>query len=88
MIRIQKVWMRARQKIDTSDRDQESETFEEDVLSENTQTSVGFSAIELYEAKEVEETSTEEETKEEEQDFSGLVIARVNNYVNVKKYAK
>lgn len=69
---------------DTSDRDQESETFEEDVLSENTQTSVGFSAIELYEAKEVEETSTEEETKEEEQDFSGLVIARVNNYVNVR----
>lgn len=69
---------------DTSDMDQESETFEEDVLSESIQTSVGFSAIELYEAKEVEETSTEEETKEDEQDFSGLVIARVNNYVNVR----
>ncbi len=61
-------------------------------------TSAGFSASELSakgtasdesveeaQAEETEETSTEEETtQEEEQDFRGLVIAQVNNYVNVR----
>ena len=61
-------------------------------------TSAGFSVSELStkgtasdekveeaQAEETEETSTEEETtQEEEQDFRGLVIAQVNNYVNVR----
>lgn len=53
--------------------------------------SAGFSATDTYEDVETElETGTEEETEleteteEDGQDFSRLVIARVNNYVNVR----
>jgi cell wall-associated NlpC family hydrolase len=62
--------------------------------------SAGFSAIETYdldedatemeseseidEASEEVEEETEVETESDEQDFSGLVIARVSNYVNVR----
>lgn len=55
------------------------------------QTSAGFSATDTYEDVETEEaaedeteTETETETQEDAQDFSGLVIARVSNYVNVR----
>lgn len=65
---------------------------------EDVRTSAGFSATDTYEDIETEtadsettEEVTEEETTEEEtetveeaQDFSGLVIARVSNYVNVR----
>lgn len=60
-------------------------------------TSAGFSVSELStkgtasdiegekaQAEETEETTVEEKTTEEEQDFSSLVIAQVNNYVNVR----
>lgn len=52
-------------------------------------TSAGFSAIETYdkvvvETETVQETEIETETQEDAQDFSGLVIARVTNYVNVR----
>lgn len=51
------------------------------------QTSAGFSATDTYEDVETEEATedeTETETQEDAQDFSGLVIARVTNYVNVR----
>lgn len=55
------------------------------------QTSAGFSATDTYDDVETEEaaedeteTETETETQEDAQDFSGLVIARVSNYVNVR----
>lgn len=63
-------------------------------------TSAGFSALETYDDVETEEQSVKEKaekeeaeeeteteetaTEEEEQDFSGLVIAKVSNYVNVR----
>lgn len=78
----------------------ESEEAEESEQStEDVRTSAGFSATDTYEELETEEADTEayeEETLEEEaaeettesaeeaQDFSGLVIARVSNYVNVR----
>ncbi len=53
--------------------------------------SAGFSATDTYEDVETEleteaeeETELETETEEDGQDFSRLVIARVNNYVNVR----
>lgn len=50
------------------------------------QASAGFSATDTYDDIEIEEkTETEEVTQEEDaQDFSGLVIAQVTNYVNVR----
>ena len=68
------------------------------VEDSEVKTSAGFSATDTYEDIETEtadsettEEVTEEETTEEEtetveeaQDFSGLVIARVSNYVNVR----
>ena len=49
------------------------------------QTSAGFSATDTYDDVEIEEKAeTKTETKEDEQDFSGLVIAQVTNYVNVR----
>lgn len=64
----------------------------------DVKTSAGFSATDTYEDVETqmddsetveeatEEVTSEEETEtvEEAQDFSGLVIARVSNYVNVR----
>ena len=55
-------------------------------------TSAGFSVLELsangidkdMENQEAYAEETEETTTEEEQDFSSLVIAQVNNYVNVR----
>lgn len=55
-------------------------------------TSAGFSVLELsangidkgIENQEAYAEETEETTTEEEQDFSSLVIAQVNNYVNVR----
>ena len=66
------------------------ETSEPDT-DDDFQTSAGFSATDTYEDVETEEaaedeteTETETETQEDAQDFSGLVIARVRNYVNVR----
>lgn len=59
----------------------------EDGSEENNdfQASAGFSATDTYDDVEIEEeTETEEETVEDTQDFSGLVIAQVTNYVNVR----
>ena len=59
----------------------------EDGSEENNdfQASAGFSATDTYDDVEIEEeTETEEETAEDTQDFSGLVIAQVTNYVNVR----
>ncbi|MDE6220170.1 MAG: C40 family peptidase [Lachnospiraceae bacterium] len=57
--------------------------------SDDFQTSAGFSATDTYDDIEIdeeleEETEVETETEEDGQDFSGLVIARVTNYVNVR----
>lgn len=72
---------------------------EEQENSDELKTSAGFSATDTYDDAEIEsaaaeasleEASEEEgseettETVEETQDFSGLVIARVSNYVNVR----
>ena len=72
---------------------------EEQEDSDELKTSAGFSATDTYDDAEIEsaaaeasleEASAEEgleettETVEEAQDFSGLVIARVSNYVNVR----
>ena len=76
------------------DRETEEETSDEEI-SEEPRTSVGFSALDIYEdydidakADKTEETSAvrenDEEKEEDEQDFSNLVIAQVNNYVNVR----
>lgn len=61
---------------------------------DSVRTSAGFSATDTYDDVELEEAveeAAEEETSEETtetvedaQDFSGLVIARVSNYVNVR----
>ena len=61
------------------------------------ETSAGFSALDTYddteettesgtelETESETESETETETQEDAQDFSGLVIARVTNYVNVR----
>lgn len=64
---------------DASDADDSSEE------TDDFQSSAGFSATDTYDDVEVtEETETEEETEEDSQDFSGLVIAQVTNYVNVR----
>lgn len=62
--------------------------------TEDARTSAGFSATDTYDDAEIEEAVSEAseeenaeettETVEEAQDFSGLVIARVSNYVNVR----
>ncbi len=77
-------------------RESEESGQEED---DSARTSAGFSATDTYDDAELEEavqeaageadeeeTVSEEETglEEDEQDFSGLVIARVSNYVNVR----
>lgn len=59
-----------------------SETEESTDLEDDFQTSAGFSATDTYDDAEIIEEDTE--TKTDEQDFSGLVIARVTNYVNVR----
>ena len=59
-----------------------SETEESTDLEDDFQTSAGFSATDTYDDAEIIEEETE--TKTDEQDFSGLVIARVTNYVNVR----
>ena len=76
---------------ETETRTIETETEEtagtEDGSEENNdfQASAGFSATDTYDDVEIEEeTETEEETAEDTQDFSGLVIAQVTNYVNVR----
>lgn len=71
----------------------EAEEAEQDT-DDSVKTSAGFSATDTYDDAEIEEAveeATEEETSEETtekvedaQDFSGLVIARVSNYVNVR----
>jgi len=67
----------------------EQETSEEETTEEPTsteddfQTSAGFSATDTYDNVEISEDE-ETETRTDEQDFSGLVIARVTNYVNVR----
>ncbi len=67
----------------------EQETSEEETTEEPTsteddfQTSAGFSATDTYDNVEISEEE-ETETRTDEQDFSGLVIARVTNYVNVR----
>ena len=85
---------------ETSDIEQTTETSSETETSEEStdndfDTSAGFSALDTYDDVEEEiesetetetesETETETETQEDAQDFSGLVIARVTNYVNVR----
>lgn len=69
------------------------ETTTEDSTEDDFETSSGFSALDTYDdteetaesGTELEtESETETETQEDAQDFSGLVIARVTNYVNVR----
>ena len=69
------------------------ETTTEDSTEDDFETSAGFSALDTYDdteetaesGTELEtESETETETQEHAQDFSGLVIARVTNYVNVR----
>lgn len=63
----------------------EEETTEEPTSTEDDfQTSAGFSATDTYDNVEIIEEEEETETRTDEQDFSGLVIARVTNYVNVR----
>ncbi len=69
----------------------------ESSTEDDVETSAGFSALDTYDDTEEEtesetelesesetESETETETQEDAQDFSGLVIARVTNYVNVR----
>ena len=69
----------------------------ESSTEDDFETSAGFSALDTYDDTEEEtesetelesesetESETETETQEDAQDFSGLVIARVTNYVNVR----
>ena len=67
----------------SEDEEETEETEESSKTKDEFKTSAGFSATETYDKEETEETETETET-EEAQDFSGLVIARVSNYVNVR----
>lgn len=74
---------------ETGSAEETSETGESTELGtdDDFQTSAGFSATDTYEDVETEEETedeTETETQEDAQDFSGLVIARVTNYVNVR----
>lgn len=68
--------------------EQETTNTEEEITEESTdieddfQISAGFSATDTYDNVELIEEETETQT--DEQDFSGLVIARVTNYVNVR----
>ena len=71
----------------TTETETEETAGTEDGSEENNdfQASAGFSATDTYDDVEIEEeTETEEETAEDTQDFSGLVIAQVTNYVNVR----
>lgn len=72
---------------ETSEPEEDSDSAADD----DFQTSAGFSATDTYENVETEEAAEDEtemeaetETQEDAQDFSGLVIARVTNYVNVR----
>ena len=72
----------------TTESSSEEETTEAST-EDDFETSAGFSALDTYDDVEVEsedetETEIETETQEDAQDFSGLVIARVTNYVNVR----
>lgn len=78
---------------ETSSMEETTESGEtsESGTDDDFQTSAGFSATDTYDDVETEEaaedeteTETETETQEDAQDFSGLVIARVSNYVNVR----
>ena len=69
------------------------ETTTEDSTEDDFETSAGFSALDTYDDTEETaesdteletESETETETQEDAQDFSGLVIARVTSYVNVR----
>lgn len=69
---------------DTEETTQPEETTESGV-GDGFPVSAGFSATDSYDDAEPEqETEEETVTEEESQDFSGLVIARVTNYVNVR----
>ncbi|MDE5823659.1 MAG: SH3 domain-containing protein [Lachnospiraceae bacterium] len=77
----------------SSEETSEEETSEQETSSEETddadtddndfQTSAGFSATDTYDDIELEEKN-DTETDDNSQDFSGLVIAQVTNYVNVR----
>ncbi|MDE7201862.1 MAG: SH3 domain-containing protein [Lachnospiraceae bacterium] len=77
----------------SSEETSEEETSEQETSSEETddadtddndfQTSAGFSATDTYDDIELEEKN-DTETDDDSQDFSGLVIAQVTNYVNVR----
>lgn len=83
---------------ETDSAEQTSESNTEETTTEAStegdfETSAGFSALDTYDdteettesSTELEtESETETETQEDAQDFSGLVIARVTNYVNVR----
>ena len=77
--------------IENQTKEDNTEDSSEQISDDDFQTSAGFSATDIYDDIEVEtdveseeETETETETQEDAQDFSGLVIARVTNYVNVR----
>ena len=67
----------------SEDEEETEETEESSKTKDELKTSAGFSATEIYDKEEIDEIETETET-EEAQDFSGLVIAKVSNYVNVR----
>ena len=83
---------------ETDSAEQTSESSTEETTTEAStegdfETSAGFSALDTYDDTEETaesdteletESETETETQEDAQDFSGLVIARVTNYVNVR----
>ena len=78
---------------EAEDETEEKKVVNKDKAVEQLKMSVGFSAVGIYDIVEtkteeiVEKTVEAEESEEKienEQDFSGLVIAQVSNYVNVR----
>ncbi len=70
---------------ETTDTEVSTEAADSAGENDDFQASAGFSATDTYDDVEVAaKAPVPEEPKEESQDFSGLVIAQVDNYVNVR----
>ncbi len=70
---------------ETTDTEETTETADSTGENDDFQASAGFSATDTYDDVEVAaKAPVLEEPKEESQDFSNLVIAQVDNYVNVR----
>lgn len=70
---------------ETTDTEVSTEAADSTGENDDFQASAGFSATDTYDDVEVAaKAPVPEEPKEESQDFSGLVIAQVDNYVNVR----